>query len=84
MGTVVDRAALGHVLSEYFGFPCQLFIPLIASQPSRAGAIGQLLELTKDDIFSGLTLFVATDYAVCFVQNKGKVLHELRLISTTP
>jgi hypothetical protein len=27
---VVDKATLGQVSSEYLGFPCQLFIPLIA------------------------------------------------------
>jgi hypothetical protein len=25
VGFVVDKAALGQVFSEYFGFPCQLF-----------------------------------------------------------
>jgi hypothetical protein len=25
VGFVVDKAALGHVFSEYFGFPCQSF-----------------------------------------------------------
>jgi hypothetical protein len=25
MGFVVDKAALGQVFSEYFGFPCQSF-----------------------------------------------------------
>jgi hypothetical protein len=25
MGFVADKAALGQVFSEYFGFPCQLF-----------------------------------------------------------
>jgi hypothetical protein len=30
VGSVVGRAALGQVLSENFGFPCQSFIPLIA------------------------------------------------------
>jgi hypothetical protein len=25
VGFVVDKAALGQVLSEYFGFPCQSF-----------------------------------------------------------
>jgi hypothetical protein len=26
---VVDKAALGQVFSEYFGFPCQLFHPFL-------------------------------------------------------
>jgi hypothetical protein len=29
---VVESAALGQVFSEYFGFLCQSFIPLIAPQ----------------------------------------------------
>jgi hypothetical protein len=34
VGTVVDRAALGQVFSEYFNFPCHSFIPLITPQLS--------------------------------------------------
>jgi hypothetical protein len=34
VGTVEDRAALGQVISQYFGFPCHSFIPLIPSQSS--------------------------------------------------
>jgi hypothetical protein len=34
VGSVVDRAALGQVSSEYFSFPCHSFIPLIAPQSS--------------------------------------------------
>jgi hypothetical protein len=42
MGSVVDRGALGQVFSEYFGFPCHSFIPLIAAHlSSRAGTSGQ-------------------------------------------
>jgi hypothetical protein len=29
MGFVVDKAALGQVLSEYFRFPCQAFLQLL-------------------------------------------------------
>jgi hypothetical protein len=29
MGFVVDEAALGQVSSEYFGFPCQLFLQFL-------------------------------------------------------
>jgi hypothetical protein len=32
VGYVLDRAALGQVSSEYFGFPCHSFIPPIAPQ----------------------------------------------------
>jgi hypothetical protein len=45
VGFVVDRAALGKFSFLYFGFPCQISIPLIALQSSpsiiRAGKIGQ-------------------------------------------
>jgi hypothetical protein len=34
VGSVVERAALGQVFSEYFGFPCHSFSPLIAAQSS--------------------------------------------------
>jgi hypothetical protein len=30
VGFVVDKVALGQVFSEYFGFPCTIFIPPIA------------------------------------------------------
>jgi hypothetical protein len=33
-GSMVDRAALRQVSSEFFGFPCHSFIPLIAPQSS--------------------------------------------------
>jgi hypothetical protein len=36
MGSVVDRAALGQVLAEYFGFPSLSFIPLIVPQSSSS------------------------------------------------
>jgi hypothetical protein len=29
---VVDKVALGQVFSEYFGFPCPIFIPPISPQ----------------------------------------------------
>jgi hypothetical protein len=31
---VVDKVALGQVFSEYFGFPCQFFIPPVSPQSS--------------------------------------------------
>jgi hypothetical protein len=34
VGSVVDRAVLGQVSTEHFGFPCHTFIPLIAPQSS--------------------------------------------------
>jgi hypothetical protein len=34
VSSVVDRAALGQVSSEYFGFPCHSFIPPTAPQSS--------------------------------------------------
>jgi hypothetical protein len=38
VGFVVDKAALGQVLSEYFGFPCQSFHQFIHhhNQPGLA------------------------------------------------
>jgi hypothetical protein len=46
VGFVVDKVALGHVFSEYFGFPCQSsFHRLLYNhhrQSSGAGTIGQL------------------------------------------
>jgi hypothetical protein len=45
VGFVVDKVALGQVFSEYFGFPCKIFIPSISPQSSSlssgAGKIGQ-------------------------------------------
>jgi hypothetical protein len=45
VGFVVDKVALGQVLSEYFGFPCQSsFHQLLHNHPhlsSGAGTIGQ-------------------------------------------
>jgi hypothetical protein len=34
VGSVVERAALGQVLSEYFGFSFQSFIPITAAKSS--------------------------------------------------
>jgi hypothetical protein len=34
VGSVLDKAALSLVFSEYFGFPCHSFIPLTAPQSS--------------------------------------------------
>jgi hypothetical protein len=39
VGSVVDRGALGQVFSEYFGFPCHPFIPLITPQSSPSSLI---------------------------------------------
>jgi hypothetical protein len=44
VGFVVGRVALGQVLSEYFGFPCQSSFHLLLHNhhpPSGAGIIGQ-------------------------------------------
>jgi hypothetical protein len=46
VGFVVDKVTLGHVFSEYFGFPCQFsFRRLLQTHhlSSGAGAIGQLV-----------------------------------------
>jgi hypothetical protein len=41
VGFVVDKAALGQVFSEYFGFPCQSISP--SSKSTVAGTIGLLV-----------------------------------------
>jgi hypothetical protein len=45
MGFVVDKVALGQILSEYIGFPCQFsFHQILRTQlSSGAGTIGQLV-----------------------------------------
>jgi hypothetical protein len=51
----VDKVALGHIFSEYFGFPCQLlFHRLLHTHNLSPGAstIGQLVA----DVPSGLSL----------------------------
>jgi hypothetical protein len=35
-GSVVDRAPVEWVFSEYFGYPCHPFIPLIATKSSSS------------------------------------------------
>jgi hypothetical protein len=54
VGFVVDIVALGQVLSEYFGFPCQFsFHKMLHTYlSSGAGTIGKLVA----DIPSGLNL----------------------------
>jgi hypothetical protein len=50
---VVNKVALGQVFSEYFGFPCQILIPLTAPHSSSgAGTRGQLVA----DVPNGLSL----------------------------
>jgi hypothetical protein len=34
VGSVLDEVALGQIFSEYFGFSCHSFIPVIAPQSS--------------------------------------------------
>jgi hypothetical protein len=36
MGFVADKAALGQVFSEYFGFPCQSFHQFLHHHPGLA------------------------------------------------
>jgi hypothetical protein len=54
VGFVVEKVALGHVSSEYFGFPCQSSFhqTLHTHLSSGAGTTGQLLA----DEPSGLSL----------------------------
>jgi hypothetical protein len=51
----MDKAALGQVFSEYFGFPCQSFHRLLHTHhhpSSGAGTIGQIVA----DVPNGLSL----------------------------
>jgi hypothetical protein len=44
MGFVVNKAALGQVFSEYFGFPLPIITPIsLSSQSPGAGTIGLLV-----------------------------------------
>jgi hypothetical protein len=55
VGFVVDRSALGQVLSMYFGFPCQSFYRLLHTHlhlSSGAGTVDQ----TVADAPSGVSL----------------------------
>jgi hypothetical protein len=55
MGFMVDKAALGLVFSEYFGFPCHSFRRLLYTYhrlSSGAGTIGQIVAAVP----SGLSL----------------------------
>jgi hypothetical protein len=55
VGFVVDKVALGHFFSEYFGFPCQFsFHRLLHTHhlSSGAGTVGQLVAAMP----SGLSL----------------------------
>jgi hypothetical protein len=52
---VVDKVALGQVFSEYFGFPCQSFYPLLHTDHHLLfgdGTVGQIVA----DIPRGLSL----------------------------
>jgi hypothetical protein len=60
VGLVVDNVTLGHVFSEYFGFPFQFsFHRLLQAHQlsSGAGTVGQ----TVADIISGLGLTAAQE-----------------------
>jgi hypothetical protein len=54
VGFVTDKVTLGHVFSEYFGFPCQLLFHQMIHTHLRSGAdiIGQIVA----DVPSGLSL----------------------------
>jgi hypothetical protein len=53
-GTVADKATLGQVFSEYFGFPCQSFYRLLHAHllSSEAGILVQIVA----DVPSGFSL----------------------------
>jgi hypothetical protein len=72
VGFVVDKVVLGQVFSEYFGFPCTIFIPPISPQsPSpiirgwySSGRSTKRLGLTplrikKKGIFPSFFLFIS-------------------------
>jgi hypothetical protein len=73
VGFVVDKVALGQVLSDYFGFSCQFsFHQLLHNHhlPSGAGTMGQLVA----DVPSGLSLTPPQvskkiDIFACFLLN---------------
>jgi hypothetical protein len=76
VGFVVEKVALGQVISEYFGFPCQSsFHQLLHNQlhlSSGAGTIGQLWPQsypTKNN--KRIILFDPEDGAGMFLINTG-------------
>jgi hypothetical protein len=44
MGFVVDKAALGHVFSEYFSFPCQSAFHQILHHHNHPGQVQQAIQ----------------------------------------
>jgi hypothetical protein len=54
VGFVVDKVALGHVFSEYLGFPCQFSFHRLPHThhhlPSRTGTIGQIVANVVDSV----------------------------------
>jgi hypothetical protein len=57
----VDRTAVGQVFPEYFSFPCQSFIPLVASQSSPSIIQGWYSKPINGHSNSGLG-FTSTTY----------------------
>jgi hypothetical protein len=44
VGFVVDKVALGHVFSEYFGFPCQSSFHQILQHHNHPGQVQQAIQ----------------------------------------
>jgi hypothetical protein len=70
VGFVVDKAALGQVYSEYFGFPCQSFHQFLHhNQPGlaqnaiggRSGEWTQYINLKKQNINNNSFLLVSSN-----------------------
>jgi hypothetical protein len=56
VGFVVEKAALGQVFFEYFGFPCCSFHPLLHAHyhsSTGSGTVGQIVT----DVPSGFSLY---------------------------
>jgi hypothetical protein len=53
VGSVVDRAAEGKVSTEYFGYPCHSFIPLIVPQLSSPSIIRGWNNMPINDLSDG-------------------------------
>jgi hypothetical protein len=85
----MDRVALGQVISEYFGFPCQFsfhrLLKIHYHVPSGAGTISQLVA----DVPSGLSLTPPQETkkkkkceAVDWIRMARRRIHWLILVNT--
>jgi hypothetical protein len=77
MGSVLDRAAPGQLFSEYFGFPCHSFIPLIAPQLTSSLIQGCYSRLINGCSNNGLCSTTALK-----INKNNKMAGEVKLIET--